>query len=53
MHELTAEHALDFDYVQNGKLVVHTDAGSFESARRLLEYQKSLGSEQEALDAKR
>ena len=53
MHELTADHALDFDYVQNGKLVVHTDAGSFESARRLLEYQKSLGSEQEALDARR
>src|SRR6185437_10077893 len=36
-----------------GKLVVHTDRGAFESARRLLEYQRSLGSEQEALDAKR
>jgi D-amino-acid dehydrogenase len=53
MHALTAEHPLDFDYVQNGKLVVHTDAGSFESAKRLLAYQESLGCEQEALDARR
>ena len=52
MHELLAQHALDFDYAQNGKLVVHTDASSFESARRLLAYQKSLGCEQEALDAR-
>jgi len=51
MHELLAEHALDFDYVQNGKLVVHTDPHSFDSARRLLDYQRSLGAEQEAFDA--
>jgi D-amino-acid dehydrogenase len=51
MHELVASHALDFDYVQNGKLVVHTDAKSFESARRLMEFQRSLGAEQVALDA--
>ncbi len=53
MHELVGAHALDFDYVQNGKLVVHTEASSFESARRLMEYQRTLGAEQEALDAKR
>ncbi|HEX4331830.1 MAG TPA: D-amino acid dehydrogenase [Usitatibacter sp.] len=53
MHELVGEHALDFDYVQNGKLVVHTDPASFESARHLMEYQRTLGAEQEALDAKR
>ena len=53
MHELVAQHALEFDYVQNGKLVVHTDAGSFEAARRLLAYQRELGAEQEALDADR
>jgi D-amino-acid dehydrogenase len=53
MHELVGTHALDFDYVQNGKLVVHTDPGSFDSAKRLLEYQRTLGAEQEALDAKR
>ena len=53
MHELVAAHPMDFDYVQNGKLVVHTDPGSFQSATRLMEYQRSLGAEQEALDAKR
>jgi D-amino-acid dehydrogenase len=53
MHELVREHALGFDYVQNGKLVVHVDPASFESARRLMEYQRALGAEQEALDAKR
>jgi len=53
MHELVATHTLEFDYVQNGKLVVHTDAGSYEAARRLLEFQRTLGAEQEALDGKR
>jgi D-amino-acid dehydrogenase len=52
MHELVKSHELDFDYVQNGKLVVHTEASSFESARRLMEYQRTLGAEQEALDAR-
>ncbi len=52
MHELVREHALDFDYVQNGKLVVHTDPGSFESAKRLMDFQRSLGAEQVALDPK-
>ena len=50
MHGLMKEHALDFDYVQNGKLVVHTEAESFESARRLMDFQRSLGCEQSALD---
>ena len=52
MHELVETHAPDFDYVQNGKLVVHTDAGSFESAKRLMDFQRTLGAEQEALDPK-
>ena len=52
MHELVRTHEMDFDYVQNGKLVVHTDRQSYESARRLMEYQRTLGAEQEALDAK-
>jgi D-amino-acid dehydrogenase len=51
MHRFVAAERVDFDYVRNGKLVVHSDAASFDSARRLLEYQASLGSEQEALDA--
>jgi D-amino-acid dehydrogenase len=50
MHELVRTHAMDFDYVQNGKLVVHTDPKSFESAKRLMEYQRTLGAEQRSLD---
>jgi D-amino-acid dehydrogenase len=53
MHALIAEHALDFDYARNGKLVVYTNAASFASAKRLLAYQESLGCEQEALDRRR
>jgi D-amino-acid dehydrogenase len=52
MHELVDSESLDFDYVQNGKLVVHTDPRSFESAKRLMEYQGKLGAEQAALDPK-
>ena len=52
MHELVRTHALDFDYVQNGKLVVHTQASSFEAARGLMQYQRTLGAEQSALDAR-
>ena len=49
MHRFVAEEPAQFDYVRNGKLVVHSDAASFESARRLVEYQASLGSDQQAL----
>lgn len=51
MHSLVAEEKIEFDYVRNGKLVVHTRADAFESAKRLLDYQASLGCEQEALSA--
>lgn len=50
MHELVESESIDFDYVQNGKLVVHTQPESFASAVRLMEYQRSLGAEQRALD---
>lgn len=52
MHELVAAHAIDFDYAQNGKLVVHTERESFESAVRLMDFQRKLGAEQRALDAR-
>jgi D-amino-acid dehydrogenase len=52
MHDLVKSHELDFDYVRNGKLVVHTEAASFESAKRLVDFQRALGAEQEALDGK-
>jgi D-amino-acid dehydrogenase len=51
MHELVASESIEFDYVQNGKLVVHTQRESFDSARRLMEYQRKLGAEQRSLDA--
>jgi len=51
MHELVREQSIDFDYVQNGKLVVHTQEESFDSAVRLMEYQRTLGAEQRALAA--
>lgn len=51
MHELVRTQSIDFDYQQNGKLVVHTEASAFESARRLMAYQATLGAEQHALTA--
>ena len=51
MHELVGAESIDFDYVQNGKLVVHSQRESFESAVRLMEYQRKLGAEQRALSA--
>jgi len=53
MHELVATQSLDFDYVQNGKLVVHREREAFESAVKLMDFQRTLGCEQEALDPKR
>jgi D-amino-acid dehydrogenase len=52
MHELVRTQPIDFDYVQNGKLVVHTQRESLESATRLMEYQRKLGAEQRALDSR-
>jgi D-amino-acid dehydrogenase len=51
MQRAVDEEGIDFSYVRNGKLVVHSDTRSFAAARRLLDYQQSLGCEQEALDA--
>jgi D-amino-acid dehydrogenase len=51
MHELIdAEPSLSFDYVRSGKLAFHRDANAFAAAAGLLEFQRSLGCEQEALD---
>jgi len=52
MHELVKTQSIEFDYVQNGKLVVHTQRESYESAVRLMDYQRKLGAEQQALDAR-
>lgn len=51
MHELVHdEPSLDFSYARSGKLVLYRDAKAFASAVGLLEYQRALGCEQEALD---
>ena len=50
MHEMVQTEALDFDYVRNGKLVFYSDETSFRGAVATMDYQKSLGCEQEALD---
>jgi D-amino-acid dehydrogenase len=44
-----AEESIACEFRHAGKLVVHSDPATFEAARRLLDYQRSLGSEQEAL----
>jgi len=46
-----AGRSIDFGYARNGKLVVHSDAATFDAAQRLVDYQTSLGCEQYALDA--
>jgi D-amino-acid dehydrogenase len=50
MHAFVKEESIEFAYAQGGKLVVFSDLGGFDSARRLLDYQRSLGCEQDALD---
>ncbi|MGO4811834.1 D-amino acid dehydrogenase [Cupriavidus sp. 2MCAB6] len=40
----------EFGFARRGKLIVHRDKDSFEAACRLLDYQASLGCEQQALD---
>ncbi len=49
VHALVQETALPFDYQRNGKLVLYRDASAFEAAKRQLQYQAKLGSEQTAL----
>lgn len=49
MRALLAEEGIEFGHARNGKLVVHSDEAGFEAARRLVDYQRSLGCEQSAL----
>ncbi len=48
---LQDEPEVDFDFSASGKLVVHRDARAMRSAIDLLDFQRSLGCEQEALTA--
>lgn len=51
IHALAFDEGLAFDFVRNGKLIIHRDAATFASARRLLDGQPELADEQQALDA--
>lgn len=51
MHAFVKEEPqIEFAYARGGKLVLYSDAAGFDAARRLLDYQRSLGCEQDALD---
>lgn len=50
MHEFVARHPLEFGHARNGKLVVHSDEDGYAAARALVDYQRSLGCDQAALD---
>jgi D-amino-acid dehydrogenase len=53
MRELiAAEPSLVFDYTRSGKLVIHRSATAFSDAQKLLSFQRTLGCEQQALDAR-
>lgn len=49
MHALLADEAIEFGHARTGKLIVHSDRAGFDAARRLVEYQRTLGAEQSAL----
>ena len=49
MHEFVATERPEFGYGRNGKLVVYSDVAGFDAARRLVDYQRSLGCAQSAL----
>ncbi|AWB34629.1 D-amino acid dehydrogenase [Orrella marina] len=49
LHSWQQTLALDFDHKTNGKLIIHRDRNSFESARKLVDYQARYGSKQSVL----
>ena len=50
MHELLAAVPIEFGHATNGKLVVFSDAEGYDNARRLVDYQRALGCDQDALE---
>jgi D-amino-acid dehydrogenase len=50
LHELVREESLDFDYEHNGKLVLYRNPHELDQAKRQMEFQSTLGCEQQALD---
>ena len=50
LDELLNQHALQFDLLRSGKLVVYRDAKALEGARPMVDWQRSLGADQQMLD---
>ena len=51
VQEIAAKEGISFSYRRTGKLVLYTSQKGWQSALRQLDYQRSLGCEQEALNA--
>ncbi len=49
IHDIVAQETVTFDFRRNGKLVIFSDADSFDGAQRTLAFQREHGSKQEAL----
>jgi D-amino-acid dehydrogenase len=49
MHALLDDEKIEFGHARTGKLILHSDHESFDGARRLVEYQRTLGAKQSAL----
>ena len=50
MHQLMADDMLTFDFSRSGKLLVYQDAAAYDAARKQMDYQATLGAQQQALD---
>lgn len=50
IHDLAEDEGVEFDHERSGKLIVHRDSATFDSARRLIESSAELAEEQQALD---
>jgi D-amino-acid dehydrogenase len=50
LDELLAAHPLDFDLIRTGKLVVYRDPAVLAAAAPMLDWQRSLGADQQILD---
>ena len=50
IHDLVHEDGFEFDYRQNGKLIIHRQRRSFEAARALRQKHRELSDSEQALD---
>jgi D-amino-acid dehydrogenase len=50
LDELLMAHPLEFDLVRTGKLVVYRDPAALAAAQPMVEWQRSLGADQQVLD---